>query len=381
MSHMDYLAVRRFCALDGLRGISILLVFTAHPASQEFWPLIHGPTGVTIFFVLSGFLITSLLLREEDRNGSVDLRAFYIRRTFRIYPVFFAALAFYCLIILVFGAQPERKAAFVENIPFFILLFPEHSIFFNPHAFSIPFNGSWSIGIEEKFYLVWPLLGFVILGKSRSARLPLLLSLAGVLFVADISGEAWAPFAPYQHIAYGAIVAVALHAPRNYKLLSQAGRPALLTAITATALIIQFSSGAALPGQPLYGVYGIVISLMLAGLVTTQTRLIAWLSSWPMTRLGTLSFVIYLGHNSAINVSESLVPASWGFPGSLLSTALAFAGTLVAAHFVHEFFEEPLRRYGVKLSQKNRPYAPTPERALTPMSTAEMPQNARQARD
>lgn len=381
MLHGDYLAVRRFSVLDGLRAVSILLVFTAHPASQEFWPLIHGANGVTIFFVLSGFLITTLLLREEGKNGGVDLRAFYIRRAFRIYPVFFAALVFYCLLILVLGVQPERKEAFIENIPYFILLFPEHAIFFNENLFSIPFNGSWSIGIEEKFYLIWPILGFVILRKSAPSRLPLLLGLAGILFLTNFAGREWAPLAPYQHIVYGAIIAVALHKPQGYKVLSNAGRPGVLVAIATIAIIIQISSGAALPGQPLYGAYGIVISLVLAGLVTTPTKFINWLSSRPMARLGALSYVIYLGHNFVLNAFESLIPESWGFPGSLLSTMSAFAATIVAAHFVHEYFEEPLRRFGVRLSKRNTLPAATPKLADSATSTSELRGNRTRVRE
>lgn len=375
MSHGDYLAVRRFSVLDGLRAVSILLVFTAHPASQEFWPLIHGATGVTIFFVLSGFLITTLLLREERKNGAINLRAFYIRRTFRIYPVFFAALAFYCLLILVFGIQPERKDAFIENIPYFIFLFPEHSIFFNDNIFSIPFNGSWSIGIEEKFYLAWPVLGFMILRKWPSARLPLLLGLACMLFLTNFVGKEWAPLAPYQHIVYGAIIAVTLDKFQGYKVLSNAARPAVLAATATTAIVIQFGSGAALPGQSLYGVYGIVISLVLAGLVATPAKFTNWLSSRPMVRLGAFSYVIYLGHNFVINAFESLIPEAWGFPGSLLSTMLAFAATIFAAHFVHEYFEEPLRRFGVKLSKRNEPRSNTPPLADSATSTIEVSGN------
>ena len=87
MTHADYLTIRRFGVLDGLRAIAILLVFTAHQRG-DLWPVFHGATGVTLFFVLSGYLITTLLLREEDRSGKVDFRSFYVRRTFRIYPMF-----------------------------------------------------------------------------------------------------------------------------------------------------------------------------------------------------------------------------------------------------------------------------------------------------
>lgn len=350
-SHTEYLALRRFGVLDGLRAISIVLVFTAHPASLVFWPLLHGATGVTLFFVLSGFLITTLLLREESRNNGVDLRAFYIRRTFRIYPVFFAVLGIYCILILVLGVQAERREAFVENLPYFVLLFPEHSMFFNTNSFSVPFNGSWSIGIEEKFYLIWPILGFVIMSRLKTARLPFLCALGCIAFALNFANGNWASILPYQHILYGAIAALALHSQRGYNWLSKAGHTSVLAVTFAVALLMQFGSSEALPGGSLYGPYGLVLTLVLAGVVTTKASFVRWLSSRPMVYLGAISYVIYLIHNFVINAAESIIPDAWGFPGSLLSTSAAFAGTIFIAHFVHKYFEEPLRRFGVRLSK------------------------------
>src|ERR1700712_1056926 len=102
MTHGEYLSVRRFGVLDGLRAIAILLVFTAHQRGDLF-PVFHGATGVTLFFVLSGFLITTLLLREEDRFGKVNFASFYVRRTFRIYPMYVGIVVLYCVLILGLG--------------------------------------------------------------------------------------------------------------------------------------------------------------------------------------------------------------------------------------------------------------------------------------
>ncbi|WP_454699202.1 acyltransferase family protein [Arthrobacter humicola] len=364
MSHADYVDQRRFLALDGLRAISILLVFTAHPASQVFWPMLHGAAGVTYFFVLSGFLITTLLLREEVRNGATDLRAFYIRRVFRIYPMYFAILALYCVVILILGMQSERRDAFVENIPYFILFFPEHSMFFNPNSFSIPFNASWSIGIEEKFYLVWPVLGFVLLRSWKVGRLPVLIAMGVSLFVLGFAGGGWDVVTPYQHIVYGAIVAVLLQHRPTYDRLAVIGQPRVLMAITILTVALQFGTAAILPGQPLYGAFGVVVATLLAGLVTTKSRAVGWLSSRPMVYLGALSYVIYLTHNFVINGAEMLVPERWGFPGSLLSTMLAFAAAVLVAHFIHKYFEEPMRLVGVRLAK--RKVGPRSERTHVP---------------
>lgn len=360
LAHSDYLETRRFAVLDGLRAMSIIMVFTAHPASKEFWPLLHGATGVTMFFVLSGFLITTLLLREESRSGGVDLRAFYVRRTFRIYPMFFAVFFLYVFLLLVLGLQPERRAAFVENIPYTLLLFPEHMMFFNPYEYSIPFNGAWSIGIEEKFYLIWPVLGFVFLAKWKGARTPVLALLAAAFHAAGLLGPNLQFLSPYQHIVYGALVAVILHNPNGYFRASFVGRPRVLVLVVAATASLQFgTSGVLLEGWA-YGLLGIFMAVLLTGLVTTRSSAVRWLSSKPMAYLASLSYVLYLIHNFFLNGAEELVPTYWGFTGSVVSTLTAFIASVLVAHVIHKYFEEPMRVLGVKLSRNLRRKEDTP---------------------
>src|SRR5215218_3338351 len=137
MPHEEYLSIRRFGVLDGLRAIAILLVFTAHQRGDLF-PFFHGATGVTLFFVLSGYLITTLLLREEGRTGKVDFASFYVRRTFRIYPMYLGVIALYCVLILGVGMDSGRRGLWVENLPF-IVWFPEHLPFFRTTELYPPF--------------------------------------------------------------------------------------------------------------------------------------------------------------------------------------------------------------------------------------------------
>src|SRR6187551_1792962 len=89
-THADYLAQRRFPGLDGLRAIAASMVVLFHFGGPD---IVQGWIGVHLFFVLSGFLITTLLLREHDRAGRVALVDFYLRRAFRILPVYFLVLA------------------------------------------------------------------------------------------------------------------------------------------------------------------------------------------------------------------------------------------------------------------------------------------------
>ena len=123
-------------SLDGLRAVAVMNVFAAHSGM----PIpIPGNFGVTIFFFLSGYLITTLLLREEDRVGRVDFRAFYIRRTFRIYPLYLGVVVLYCVLILGLGMEAARRGLWVENLPY-IVWFPEHLPYFRTTDVYPPFR-------------------------------------------------------------------------------------------------------------------------------------------------------------------------------------------------------------------------------------------------
>jgi len=147
LQYSEYRAVRHFTALDGLRAVSVLLVVLAHARGREDWLWIRGANGVTVFFVLSGYLITTLALREEAVRGTIDLGAFYLRRTFRILPMYYLTLAIYCVLILVLHADPARHDKFVRALPYYLTYLQEW-----PHLVlkDVPFELSWSLGIEEK---------------------------------------------------------------------------------------------------------------------------------------------------------------------------------------------------------------------------------------
>ena len=354
MTHAEFLAVRRFGSLDGLRAIAILLVFTAHQRGDLF-PVFHGATGVTLFFVLSGFLITTLLLREEDRTGKVDFRSFYIRRAFRIYPMYLSVIALYCVLILGAGMDSGRRGLWVDNLPF-ILWFPEHLPFFRSTDIYPPFAGAWSIGIEEKFYLVWPVLGFVLLAGARwrRARVPALVLVAASSLVTSFVAPLMF-LAPYQHLAFGALAAVLLHRESTYRAVSVLGRPAVLLATTSVAVVLQFGFGTAVYFYgSLYGVLGLVLALVVGGLVTVRSsaRGVSWLSSRPMVFLAAISYTFYLAHGFVVNAIEMVVPEGWGRPGSALSGALGLSISIVVCWLIHRMYEEPLRAYGVRLSRR-----------------------------
>jgi peptidoglycan/LPS O-acetylase OafA/YrhL len=170
-------------SLDGLRAISIAIVVLSHtkallPAaivnSGLFRYLIGGGLhGVQIFFVLSGYLITMLLLREFERTGRVSLRAFYFRRVLRIFPPFYAYLGVLAILWI---------AGIVRQDPLTFASAATYTIVYHPHPQGWFVEHTWSLSIEEQFYLIWPAILLIALRKKHAAGVVLLVLIAMPVF-------------------------------------------------------------------------------------------------------------------------------------------------------------------------------------------------------
>ncbi|HWA68241.1 MAG TPA: acyltransferase [Rhizomicrobium sp.] len=150
-------------ALDGLRAFSILLVLAEHAGLH----LVPGGYGVFVFFVISGFLITRLLLAEQKRHGEISLRNFYIRRALRLYPVVVLYVTAVCALALIQGTEFSWWA------PLSVLFY--FSNFYLPHLEALgktsllPIGRFWSLSIEEQFYLVFPVILLLVRTPRRLA--------------------------------------------------------------------------------------------------------------------------------------------------------------------------------------------------------------------
>ena len=122
-AHARFRGARYFGSLDGLRAISVLAVVWHHTVGHDKtlpYFFSNGDEGVTLFFAISGFLITTLLLRERDTAGSINLRAFYIRRALRIFPLYYAVVALYVVLTLLFERTTPAGREFFANLIFFL---------------------------------------------------------------------------------------------------------------------------------------------------------------------------------------------------------------------------------------------------------------------
>src|SRR5664279_3942103 len=169
---------RRIPCLDGIRAVAILMVLLGH--SSDELSIFAGPihtlevsrVGVSIFFVLSGYLITRLLVEEQERGGSISLKAFYIRRFFRIVPACYV----YLTCILIAGRLGYATVPRSGILPAYLFVWN-----YSPQAEGWFYAHTWSLSMEEQFYLVWPPL-LAALGRARGLRLA-----AAIILIAPAS--------------------------------------------------------------------------------------------------------------------------------------------------------------------------------------------------
>lgn len=154
---------RHIPSLDGLRAVSIALVFLAHVGGTRHAPALLGRfhnignLGVKVFFVISGFLITTLLLREWERSGRISLKGFYLRRALRIFPAFYAYVGISWLLAMV-GLVELNRGDLLHAVTYTMN-------YHHDRAWTL--NHLWSLAVEEQFYLIWPAL-LCVLGPRRA---------------------------------------------------------------------------------------------------------------------------------------------------------------------------------------------------------------------
>jgi len=172
-------------SLDGLRAVSIGLVFLAHVGGTAEVPAFLarleriGNLGVKVFFVISGFLITTLLLKEHAQAGRISLKNFYLRRTVRIFPAFYAYI-FVSVLLYLFGVVLLKQNDILYAVTYTMNYHDER-------AWQL--NHLWSLAVEEQFYLVWPLL-LCALGPRRA----LICAAAAVLIAPTCRALMWYSF-------------------------------------------------------------------------------------------------------------------------------------------------------------------------------------------
>jgi len=348
--------LRKMPALDGLRGLAIAGVLLYHGGH-----LTGGWLGVDLFFVLSGYLITSLLLAEWQRRDGIDLLAFWGRRARRLFPallLLICGVAVYALFI----ASPFDLGQ-VRSDGLFTVFYAAnwHAVTSSQDYFQIslapsPFQHTWSLAIEEQFYLVWPVLLLLVLRWRRSVAAVFVLAAglaaASVGWMIALHAMGASPSRLYYATdtrASSVLFGASLAALQHWRGEGSASGPRWVTTQVAGLyglaglLIIWFT----LEGQSSFvyegglALCGLLAALVIAAASNSRSGVLGWLLSWkPLRGLGLISYGVYLYHWPIFMVLDTARTGLTGWPLFVVQVA----ATLAAALASYALVEQPIRQ-------------------------------------
>ena len=328
--------------LNGLRALSAFIVVTYHYGI----PYVPTGFGVLSFFVISGFLITWLLLQERDRTGSISLRAFYVRRSLRIFPAFYVYWVFAVLFSLAIGRiiWPQAWASFFYVANYYQGL--------NGYP-SSGFSHTWSLGIEEQFYLLWPAI-FLMLGhRPRRMLAGIVASIVAInvyritLHNVGVPEEyIYTAFETrFDHLLVGCGIAVALHHKMGGRFWSVVARRWTLPLLVGLlAISISYGNVYGIPYRNMIGfaIDPVLIGLLLVRLLSRNDFETAWMDSKPVVYLGTISYSTYLYQQAVLYPARQILLRA-GSP-EVLTFVLCAGAVWFTAALSYEVVERPFLR-------------------------------------
>ncbi|HET6840966.1 MAG TPA: acyltransferase [Candidatus Angelobacter sp.] len=345
-------------ALDAMRAVAVFLVIFYHFGIAR----VPGGLGVLIFFVLSGFLITWLLLREMDRTGSISIRGFYLRRALRIFPAFYCFLLGTSLLLTVTGRHvdwPHTISALLYTSNYYQGLFKPTDSFV---------SHTWSLAIEEQFYLLWP--GIFFLFRRNLRKLSILVG-GIILFVwvwrwilqlvlhADQSYIYRAFETRVDHLMVGCLLALILRQGMLDGFFQKICRFVWMPLISVALLCLS----ACVLGQTAeyrdsigFVIEPLLVAVLLVQLIHfTSTFAWRWLNARPLRWLGRISYSLYLYQQITLHPAHRILGK---FPVIVqLVAGVAFTLVMASASFYL------VEKYFLKLKQK---FASQSEHAWTP---------------
>jgi peptidoglycan/LPS O-acetylase OafA/YrhL len=348
--------------LDGVRAIAVVAVLVFH--LDPTW-LPGGFLGVDVFFTLSGFLITSLLLAELDATGGLRFGRFYLRRARRLLPALFLVLVATALLAVTVAQDAAERvredavAAFFYVTNWWYVL--HGTSYFEATGRPPMLQHLWSLAVEEQFYFIWPLLlyGLWRLGRRRGVQVgaiagALLSTVAMVLIsvrsdIPDLTDPSRVYFGTDTHamtLLVGAALAT-FWAPGRVNASLTARGSKVVTAVGATGLLglvaifVLVGPGSTSLYRGGFLVVGIVTAMVVAAAGVTSTLFARGMARQPLTYLGQRSYGIYLWHWPIFLVLRPGIDLDAdGWPVQVLRIAL----TLAAAELSYRFVEMPIRR-------------------------------------
>lgn len=346
-------------SLDGIRAIAFLIVFISHAG---FGKIIPGGFGVTIFFFLSGYLITTQLRREHDRSNQIDFKKFYMRRLLRIWPPFylvlFLAIGISYLVGHHTGFTPQQVPAFLTQ---FFHISNYYNVEFGNKGMALGTEVYWSLAVEEHFYLIFPLLYVLLrwlkIGASRQAlifwSICLLVLLWRCLLVFSMGANYdrifYATDTRLDSILFGCALAVVGNpamaedhqiSERNLKyFLLPLGCALLLCSFLYRTDSFRDTLRYSIQGIALYPIFIAAIRFPDWGIFTAL--------NWGWVRFaGLLSYSLYLVHFMVLKVVALVLPGLGLLESGLLSLLISVA----LAYAIYRFVEIPAAQLKQKFS-------------------------------
>ena len=366
--------------LDGLRGVAIAIVLVFHSQiyhNPDFFLdrwlrnfSLLGYTGVDLFFVLSGFLITGILYRAK--GGPNYFKAFYMRRVLRIFPLYYGIITLWFVSLFILQNHPGLMDKILSGGPKDVIRLTPYYYLYGAnfltsyyHGFFGPCRGvDWSLAIEEHFYMFWPLLVFLLSRRRMMVACAILLGLSAVFRVSTYA-LGWGEHVRYvltisrfDGLALGSFLAVALRGARSHDFVMRIYRPVMwvslvgLILVIASVNILSTDPAEAMAkrfywSNPLFQTIGYTLTaLFFAGFFVTvlhSTKRNLWsklLDNALMKSLGKYSYAMYLFHTWVIAGLYFILPRAdapivtqfkFQYPFQVVFTLLAFVITYLLA--------------------------------------------------
>lgn len=345
--YTEYRERRTFSSLDGFRCASILPVIWHHTGVGLDW--LHasnrGFLGVDMFFVLSGFLIVTLILRERDATGTISLPKFYARRTFRIFPIYYAVMLFMFVVLTFVKPDAKMAGAFFSEFPYYLTYTA------NWIKATTFLSITWSLAAEEQFYFIWPPIEKYL----KKFVIPILLV---AIFINQLinfqllSRFFWDTFeirwidlpilqATFTPILFGVGLAHILHSESGFakawKLLGQRWMPVVLVVLLFAICNREVWD---ISGGPRLAIQSTMVLLLGSCVIRDDNILRPILTMSWVRRIGAISYGMYLFHMFARHLSEFLLVRSpVRVPGDLFVLCLVL--TFVISELSFRYYERP----------------------------------------
>jgi peptidoglycan/LPS O-acetylase OafA/YrhL len=321
-------------SLDGLRGLSIILVFMAHIGFENIVP---GGLGVTIFFFISGYIITKILIDEVSVTTQVNLKAFYIRRLLRLYPPLLLMIVFFFLFLFA-----TNNIVDLHEIVACIFYYENYYFFTHPATSSNVCKILWSLAVEEHFYIIFPFL-FTLSFKNPRILLLVLLILAIIPLILRCLGTVWYSYSAdvterycytlshtrFDSIIYGCISSVLLFGIRSASYIKAlSNKTIFIVALIAMIGCLVFRD-ILFRNTVRYTLQGLSLSILIPAIINTPLypKIKSFFSGKVIVIIGKFSYSIYLMHMIAITAVSQIsgIGKSWLFYLTILALTVVLS--------------------------------------------------------